>query len=226
MPTTTPSPTPSVLGDVFLEDDFSDPSSGWPDLPPDRLFPGLTVGYKKGQYSMDAAPGAKLAYMLPAPVPTSANHVVVSVDVAQFGEHALYGLFCKSDRRTANAFLFVIDSTGSWSVARMNDGRLVPIEGGRSEVLQPGIGVNRLEAYCFDKEPLPNPVAELRFRVNGEELFAGRVPRGLSGPKNAIPGLYFETDIEGDTEVLFDDFLFQGVDPNQLPGSGSGESAD
>jgi hypothetical protein len=212
------SPTPSdVLGDILFQDDFSDENSGWPDRPPPGpLSRGLQIGYEDGGYKLEAEPRAKISYLLPAPGSISANHVVIEVDAVHTGRHSLYGVFCKADVDFASAYTFVLDSTGSWAVGKIRDARLEVLGTGTDQGIEPGVAVNHIRADCFDKEPLPNAVAKLQMWINGTVVFSARDRPGLSGPSQSIPGLYLESDFEGDTKIVFDNFIFWGVDPDEL----------
>ncbi|HEV3475790.1 MAG TPA: hypothetical protein VG602_10595 [Actinomycetota bacterium] len=208
------------LGIVILEDDFSDPNSGWPEgTPPDPQAQGAEVGYEDGGFLMEAPQGAKIAHLLPFPGRESANHVILEVEAIHTGEHAIYGLFCKGDQRLANAYLFTLDSTGTWAVARLSDGTGLEVLGrGTDPAIEPGAAINHFRADCFDRRPLPNPVAELRLFINDVLLFEGQDRPGLSGRAQSVPGFYFETDFEGGASVLFDNLVFWGVrDPSDVP---------
>jgi hypothetical protein len=209
---------PQTVEEMILQDGFSTDSTRWPErLPSGPGSQGLEVGYEHGGYAMHAAPGAKLSYLLPAPVRTSSNHVIVEVDAVHAGRHAIYGVFCKADARLSSAYLFTIDSTGSWAVAKLINGRLQALGNGTDPAIEAGPAVNHIRADCFDKEPLPDPVAFVRLFVNGEMVYSGRDREGLAGPRQSISGLFLETDFEGDAEIVFDNFAFRGVDPNTLP---------
>jgi hypothetical protein len=212
------SPGPSdVRGDVLFEDDFSSEDSGWPNRPSSSLRArGLELGYADGGYELAAQAGAKVAYFQPSPDSTSANHVVIEVDAVHAGRHALYGVFCKGDQDLANAYTFVLDSTGSWAVAKIRNARLELLGSGTDPAIEPGVAVNHIRADCFDKEPLPNPVAHLRMWINGKLVFRTLDRPGFSGPHQSIHGFYLESDFEGDVRIIFDNFVVWGVDPDEL----------
>jgi hypothetical protein len=215
--TTSPSAS-DPLGVLFFEDDFSDASAGWPkEAPKGALAQGFELGFADGGYFMRADDGTKISYVLDAPNERSSNNVILEVGVAHAGQHAIYGLFCKADVELANFYVFTLDSPDSWSVAVVQRGHLRPLGVGTDTAIEPGATVNHLRAQCFDNEPEPNAVVELKFWVNGTLVFTGRDRSGLSGQQQSVPGLFFESDFEGDAEVVFDNFAFWGVDPDTLP---------
>lgn len=208
------SATDDDLGDVLFEDDFSNMHHHWTErVPPGASSKGLHARYEDGGFVMEAAKGSKAVFTLPAPIRASTDHVVVEADMIHTGRHAIYGVYCKANARQTSMYVFTLESTGSWAVAELIDTDLRVLGTGTDPTIEPGAAVNHLRADCFEKEPPPDPVAGLRFWVNGKPVFEGRDRSGLSGPEQSLPGLFLETDFEGDARVVFDNFVFWGVDP-------------
>ncbi len=216
----TPSEGDLGPGDVLFEDDFSDCSKGWPEgSPPGERGQGIVLACRNGGYEVSAKPQAKAAFLLPMPSDFGSNHVIIEADVIHSGNRAIYGLFCKSDEEQEAQYVFSLDSTGTWTVGRINGRDLEPLGNGTSESFEPGTGsLNHLEVRCFERVPAPEVVTQLEMAINGTTVFDEFFDDpGLGGRSNSLNGIYFESDFEGDARVLFDNIVVTGVDPDALP---------
>jgi hypothetical protein len=199
-PPTDTSPAGESDAEVLFEDDFSDPTSGWPRAPtPEMVAIGLDVAYAEEGYRIAAAKGAKVSYALPLPGGQSAESVRLNADIQKRGEPAIYGLLCRGDKDLNDFYVFTIDTNGHFAIGKVVAGKASVLRIGAEPVpaIRPSGEVNEISAECLSRPP--NVL--LRLIVNGEELMEVDDGDALAGPNHVTAGIYLETTQAGDVEL-------------------------
>ncbi len=183
-PITTPDP-------VIFADDFSDPSSGWPDIQrADRTLTYVGDRYRMvlNRTNMDiwATPGR------------TARDVVLQVEASKAGgpDQNDFGLICRY-QNDQNFYFFVIGSDGFYGVGKMVDGVQQLIGMDRmdfSRKILPGAATNQIEAECIGDT--------LRLAVNGTILATERDSSFGAGEFGLIVGTFGAPG----ADITFDNF--------------------
>ncbi|MFZ6030715.1 MAG: serine/threonine protein kinase [Chloroflexota bacterium] len=177
-------------GDTILEDDFSDPDSGWPTYEGDDGF----FRYQAEAYRIYVdIPNARLESVLAQ----NWADVYITAEASKVGgaDDNLVGLVCRYQDRN-NFYLFVISSDGYYAVGKvvdgnydLSDGKMLP-----SSAIKKGKSTNTLEASCYQDA--------FTFWVNGSELAYVEDHTFSSGGVGLLAGTYATAG----TDILFDDF--------------------
>jgi hypothetical protein len=181
-------------GDVYFQDDFSNPLSGW-----DRLSAsdGVT-DYSDGAYRIFSATSDY--YMWATPGRDFPNDVRIEVDVAKKDgpNEDVFGVLCRY-RDEKNFYILMISADGQAGIAKRSAaGDLVMLSG---ESLQPdpairlGLATNHLRADCSG--------TSLALYVNGV-LTATATDSEFSG---GDAGLWLGAYDRPGSDVFFDDFI-------------------
>ncbi|RMF32119.1 MAG: hypothetical protein D6759_08930, partial [Chloroflexi bacterium] len=127
LPPPTPLPsTPAPASDILLQDDFSDPTSGWPD-DGDEIS---RRGYEDGGYVIEVLklPEGAEGWMQVSPYEATFDDVVVEVDARWLGGSAdnAFGIVCRY-QDIDNFVRLVISSDGYSLVERQEAGESIPL---------------------------------------------------------------------------------------------------
>jgi hypothetical protein len=178
---------PSV---VLLEDDFSDPGSGWAEAETESR----RAGYRDGYYFITALEGS--AWSWPGITETD---VVIEVEATQAyagpENDNSYGVLCRLQSDSDGYFLR-ISGDGYYSIAKRLDGELeLLVNWATSDVIRQGNSTNLIRAVCDG--------STLTLEVNGQVLAETTDSDFAEGDVGLVVGTYEEDA----TEVHFDDLL-------------------
>jgi hypothetical protein len=188
---TPPQPTERfALGDVLLEEDFSDPTA-WERY----VDPDLNVDFRieDAAYRAQASDGGFI-WALNAQMHSDA---VIQVDTQQISEYAnnAYGVMCRAaPANNGDGYYFMISGDGMYTLRRGSLDQVgALIEWTYSDAIQQGRSINRIRAVCVGDY--------LALYVNGEfvaEIRDTYFIRGYAGLTAAVPE-------GGEVDVTFDD---------------------
>jgi len=141
----TPTRTVAAQGRVLLEDDFSDPSSGWEVGDYDEG----SVGYRDGYYFVTSAQENMRMWGV---ANRSFGDAVVEVETTQFSGPAnndnAYGVSCRS-QSDDDAYNLVISGDGFYRIQKIVDGSFQDlVEWTSSDAILQGNATNNLRAVC------------------------------------------------------------------------------
>ena len=194
-PTTAPSFT---TGQVFLEEDFSDPGSGWEIGDYDQG----SVGYGAGFYFVSSTVDGQTMWGV---ANQSYSDLAIEVDATQFtapaNDNNGYGVKCRVQPggTGGDGYAFLVSGDGFFTIQVIVDGDYEPlIEWTASSAVNQGYATNRLRVVCDG--------TRLAFYTNGE--FLGEVVDSTY-PSGDI-SLMAVTLEEEATEVHFDNLVVSG----------------
>lgn len=179
-----------VSGDVVLEDDFVDESSGWPTYQGENGFSryqeqAYRIYIDKPNDRIEATLGTKL------------ENVYLEVDASKAGgpDDNLLGLVCRYQDRK-NFYLFVITSDGYYGVGKVVDGQYQLNGGGlqSSSEIKKGYATNSLDGECIDNE--------FKFWINDTMVAQFTDETFQTGDIGLLAGSYAVNGVD----VLFDNF--------------------
>lgn len=184
--------TPSDLGQVLFQDDFSNSSSGWDRV---NLEDGVT-DYANGIYRMFVSDSDTDIWANPG---LNFTDVQIEVDATKIGgdDNNDFGIICRYTD-TENFYFLIISSDGYYGIGKVIDGEqgLIGSESmPPSEVISKGNAENHLRADCVGNT--------LSLYVNGEQLASYDDPDLTSGDVGLIAGTF---EVPG-TEIHFDNFM-------------------
>jgi len=184
--------TPSDLGQVLFQDDFSNSSSGWDRV---NLEDGAT-DYANGIYRMFVSDSDTDIWANPG---LNFTDVQIEVDATKIGgdDNNDFGIICRYTD-TENFYFLIISSDGYYGIGKVIDGEqgLIGSESmPPSEVISKGNAENHLRADCVGNT--------LSLYVNGEQLASYDDPDLTSGDVGLIAGTF---EVPG-TEIHFDNFM-------------------
>src|SRR4051812_30721268 len=116
---------PKPSGKVVLQDDFSDPASGWTD----QQTPVGSLGYASGHYVVlpTQAPGSAFSdTVLTGPkandVLTKLDQVSVEADVVKPADtDGFAGVACHTNESPPAGYVGLVDTTGSWLIGKLTN---------------------------------------------------------------------------------------------------------
>ncbi len=195
-PTPAPLPvavTPWPTGRVLLQDDFSDPDSGWPTSSSEDS----EVGYRNGQYRIDvkSANWETWAY-----AGEDFDDVIVEVDITKVsGDNTSdFGVLCRYQDKD-HAYQFAIGADGYYQIFRWepDDEKMLLGDGEwlSSDAIREGNATNHLRAECVGDT--------LALYVNGTLIGAVRDTAYTHGDIALAVGTYDH----GGTDVRFDNLV-------------------
>lgn len=191
-----PSGTPGSAGaaKVLLEDDFSDPASGWNS----EQIGCCRFEYNSGAYRIMVPTADTVAFSL-FPKQTFDN-VSLEVDVAEIAgpASAIYGLACRTSRNYDKGYIFAIRPDTAhviFYVAGSNEQRELKAVL-KSSAIQPGKATNHLRADCSG--------SRLSFYANGQELIEVQDSRYQNGQVGMVVSTQPDS---GGADVSFDNFV-------------------
>jgi hypothetical protein len=189
-PTETIPPTPAL--EVVYEDDFSDPESGWERY---NQADGV-LDYDQDGYRMYV--NAVNTYWVQA----NQDHPDIRVQAdAQFSggpDQNHFGVMCRLDTNTWEAYMFLITSQGQYGIAKYSNNALTFLGDGKmpsSEVIKQGQAVNQIRGDCLG--------STLSLWVNGEKLLEVTDDALSEGDVGLVTG----SKVEPGTEIVFDNFI-------------------
>lgn len=194
---TPPQPTERiVLGEVLLEEDFSDPQS-WERY----VDPALNVDFRieNGVYRAQASDGGFI-WALNAQMHSD---VSIQVDTQQISDYAnnAYGVMCRAaPANNGDGYYFMISGDGMYTLRRGSlDQVRALIEWTYSDAIQQGSSINRIRAVCVGDY--------LALYVNGQFVAETRdsyFRQGYAGLTAAVPE-------GGEVDVSFDDLAISAA---------------
>jgi len=190
-PTPPPTSTPEAeTGGILLQDDFSDPGSGWEV----GDYTGGSVGYKDGIYFVRGEEDGSTMWGV---AHRSFDDLIIEVDATQVlapaNNNNAYGVKCR-EQPNGGGYGLVISGDGYYSIQIVVEGDWNPlVEWTRSDVIRQGNDTNHIRAVCDG--------THLALAVNGELLAEAEDTTYAEGDI----GLAATTLEEGEpTEVHFD----------------------
>ena len=183
-----PPPPPNVL----LEDDFSDPDSGWEE----GDYEGGSVGYKDGVYFVRSESSGDVMWGVASQHFTD---IVIDVDATQVlapsNDDNSYGVKCR-EQPDGDGYGLVISGDGYYSIQIVVDGDWDPlVDWTTSDVIRQGNATNHIRAVCDG--------STLTLFVNGQRLALIEDSTFTSGDI-ALTATTFEVE---STEVHFDNLV-------------------
>ncbi len=181
-------------GDIYLQDDFSNPAGGW-----DRVSgtDGVT-DYADGAYRMFSA--LPNYYLWANPGRQFANDLRIEVDAIKTTgpDDSVFGLICRY-RNAENYYALVISGEGLAGVVKVQSGRGLELISGESlqadaHILK-GLATNRLRADCIGDS--------LTLYVNGSQVISAADSSHSGGDTGLFLGAF---DMPG-ADVYFDNFI-------------------
>jgi hypothetical protein len=190
-----PSEKADEPGKVLLQDDFSDPSSGWNQVSTDKG----AIEYADGVYRILVNEPNLDIWSIPN---EEFGNVRIEVDALKVGgdRDNRFGLICRANDQN-NFYTFVISSDGYFGVGKIKDNsyQLIGMDALlRSDAIKLGSELNHIRADCIGKS--------LTLYVNGERLIEVEDLDFAVGKVGLIAGTY---DIPG-TDIRFDNLVVYG----------------
>lgn len=197
-----PSATLSTEGTskILIQDDFSDPASGWQN----QKIDCCQFEYNNGAYRILATQANTVAFSL-FPKQTYGD-ASLEVDVAESAgpASAIYGLACRVSSNFDKGYVFAIRPdtahvifmvTGSTGQKELNAVL-------KSDAIHPGPATNHLRADCIG--------SQLSFYANGQKLMEAQDTQYQSGQI----GMVVSTQLDaGGADVSFDNFVAREPSP-------------
>jgi hypothetical protein len=179
-------------GEVFFQDDFSDPASGWQRIP--EGSEGV-LDYEEGAYRILVNESYQMLWSSPG---LRFDDVRIEVDVGNLNEPKDddFGVICRA-KDWANFYFLVISSDGYYGIGKVKNSvqRLIGMQAMLpSEDIARGRAINHLRADCIGDA--------LSLYVNGVLLKTVRDPDYRTGDVGLLAGTFEEPG----TEVFFDRF--------------------
>ncbi|HIE39242.1 MAG TPA: hypothetical protein EYH30_04900 [Anaerolineales bacterium] len=190
-PIGTPAPPPPS-GGPLLQDDFSDPGSGWEI----GDYSGGSVGYAEGAYFVTATEAGSLMWGLAY---RDFSDLVIEVDAIQVSappnDNNSYGVMCRV-QADDDGYLLRISGDGYYAIHRIVGGEFEPlVDWTTSDAIRQGNATNHLRVVCDG--------THLALVVNGRLLAEVEDATYTSGDI-ALTATTFE---EEPTEVRFDNLV-------------------
>jgi hypothetical protein len=184
--------TPDQSGGVLMEDDFSDPSSGWNRV---ATIQGET-DFADGVYRILVNEPNLDIWSMPG---KSFQDVRIEVDALKVGGERdnRFGILCRAVRPDS-FYTFIVSSDGYYGIGKINgqEYKLIGMDSLQpSDVILKGTALNHIRADCIGDT--------LTLYVNGEKLAEVRDAEYPTGDVGLIAGTY-ETS---GTDIRFDNFI-------------------
>lgn len=181
------------LAPVLLEDDFSDPGSGWEV----GDYDNGSVGYGDGVYFVTSTVDDKMMWGV---ANQSFGDLVIEVDATQVSAPAnddnAYGVMCRVQANGYDGYILRISGDGFSSIHKVVDGSPeVLVDWSESEPIRQGNAMNRLRVVCDG--------STLALFVNGE-LAAEASDTSFTEGDIALTATTYEDEA---TEVHFDNLV-------------------
>jgi hypothetical protein len=179
-------------GEVIFQDDFSDQSTGWEKV----NSPYELKGYSAGGYLISVKTQNSRAWSV-VDLPLSDTEIRVKTEKISGPEDTNFGIICRF-RNEDNFYSFLISSDGYYGIMKVENGVETLLGSDQftySEQINLGSALNQIEAICSGNE--------LSLSVNGQML---QTVKDTSFPTGKV-GMIVETRAEGDTAIVFSDFV-------------------
>lgn len=191
--------------EVALQDDFSDPTSGW-----DEFSTGDDSGrYEAGTYILEVKQPGRFTKVVRRDLLSDLGDTAISVTARPLQDFfgSFYGVTCR-DVDDDTYYEFAISTDGRYQIARY-DGEDVPtfLDQGESPAINRGFGENLVAATCVGGGS--DGDAFLALIVNGTTVAEIIDPNGLSA--TGAVGLLVGTEDAAPASVAFDDLLVERV---------------
>ena len=180
----------SATGELLLEDDFSEPDSGWEV----GEYEGGTVGYLSNIYQVESFGDGNVMWGVAGEV---LDDVVIEVNATQFSapdnDNNDYGVACRIQDEGAGYYL-LISGDGYYSIMKaVGDERDPLVDWTESDVINRGNASNDIRGTCDG--------SSLTLEVNGQQLASATDSEFLNGDV-ALTATSYE---DASTQVYFDD---------------------
>jgi len=186
-------PPDGTSTDILLQDDFSNPDSGWEV----GEYNNGSVGYDSGHYFVIANNRGSTLWGLAY---RTFSDVIIEVDTTQVSAPANdnngYGVFCRV-QADDDGYVFFISGDGYYSIQKTVDGHYeILVDWTSSDVIERGNAGNHLQVICDGPD--------LTLFVNGERLATATDSTYTTGDI-AFAAVTYEED--SFTEIHFDNFV-------------------
>jgi hypothetical protein len=184
--------TEATSGDIVLEDDFSDPSSGWPRRTDERLIQDYTDGtYRIFVNDTD--------FDVWSTAGVDVDSVIVEADATFVNspDDGVVGLICRY-ADPDNFYLAYVSATGASALYRTEEGErqsLLPDVWTQSSASYLGGGLNRFSFSCREDQ--------LELRINGQLVADARDTTFARGDIALLAGSYLSPGVD----VRFDNVV-------------------
>lgn len=191
--TTIPSATSTQQFEILYQDDFFDPASGWESY---READGM-LDYEDGKYRMQI-PVPNNTYWVAANI--DYTDVIIEADAVRNGGPLdnVYGLMCRLDYDTNEAYMFLITSKGYYGIAKWTNLGL-ELFGNTDYVFSDAIFTdereNHLRVECYGDQLSLSVNGQTLLKVNDNTLKKGDI------------GFAAGTTGESGTDILFDNLV-------------------
>ena len=180
----------SATGELLLEDNFSDPASGWEV----GEYEGGTVGYLSNIYQVESFGDGNVMWGVAGEV---FDDVVIEVTATQFSapdnDNNDYGVACRIQDEGAGYYL-LISGDGFYAIMKaVGDDRDPLVDWTESDAINQGNASNDVRGTCDGNS--------LTLEVNGQQLASATDSEFLSGDV-ALTATSYE---DASTQVYFDD---------------------
>ncbi len=140
-----PAPTPAMSGDILLQDNFSDKSSGWEI----GAYETGDVGYRSGSYFVTSI--SKNSTMWGVANRTF-DDVDIEVDATQVSagptNNNAYGVICR-EQGNGDGYHLRISGDGYFSIFLVTDGEIIKlVDWSQSSAIRQGNAANHIRAIC------------------------------------------------------------------------------
>ena len=180
----------SAAGELLLQDDFSDPASGWEV----GEYEGGTVGYLNNIYQVESLGDGSVMWGVAGEV---LDDVVIEVQATQFSapdnDNNDYGVACRIQDDGAGYYL-LISGDGFYAIMKAVDDERDPlVDWTESDAINRGNASNDIRGTCDG--------SSLTLEVNGQQLASTTDSEFLSGDV-ALTATSYES---ASTQIYFDD---------------------
>jgi hypothetical protein len=186
-----------LLNETIVEDDFSDPNTGWKT----STNKSATIGYMNGTYRMVLKKPHQDRSSLEIH-DTSFGAVSVEVDVKSTGAPGVVGVECVTGQRSGSYDFFIWPETGEYVIGKFNktSGAKVLTRGENTAVHS---GTNHIKGECVGATGRKGTV--LTMWVNGQYVTRFNDPHGFQTFDGI--GLFIASLEKAPTEAAFDNAL-------------------
>lgn len=192
---------PTVHAATVHRDDFSDPTSGWPNMAATRDSDlGFAVYTDSGQYQLTPVKDQVFGFFA-APNQTRGGDAKLEADLflyAGIGAGAA-GLACRHQDH-GNFYAFMVRGDSVLMILKIKDGTVTPLAEGRVDTVLAGTVDTRLSAECVGDA--------LRFGARGGRTITARDADLRDGDS----GLFVIGEKMAGTSAVFDDFVLSEPD--------------
>ena len=177
---------------ILLQDDFSDPNSGWEVA----QFDAGNVGYIDGKYFVTSTQNGGAMWGVAGQNYTDVTIEVTTTQInAPSNNNNDYGILCRL-RENADGYSFNISGDGFYSIQRMDDSEFVNlVEWAESNKIKTGNASNTIKAICQG--------STLTLFINGDQV-AEVTDTTYTDGDIALAATTYE---DQPTEIRFDDLV-------------------